>query len=140
MRPDDADRDLRRAFAALREDDRRRTPDFERLTMRTTRPRPAAAAAWRVLLATGAAAVLVLAALWWWPSSNVETPLPGGAASLVAWRAPTDVLLQTPGSALLAEIPDVGGSGFLTLPTPSSAGRTKNGSVESPSRRKEPTP
>ena len=97
------DNELRRRFTELREADRNRTPGFARTygdarargsrrRMRGLRP-----------LVLAAAAVVVIAALSlaYGRSTTTSTTTP----AIATWRAPTDVLLQTPGSELLGVMP-----------------------------------
>jgi hypothetical protein len=62
-------------------------------------------------LVIGAAAAVVIAAVW---VANARSFSPHTAtptiAAIAAWRAPTDVLLRTPGSELLGEMPALGAS------------------------------
>lgn len=134
MRPDDEDRDLREAYSALREEDRRHTPDLERLLTRPLPRRRTVPAPWKPILAAAVVLALVAAAALWWlpPPEGVEGDPTAGA--LLAWRAPTDVLLETPGRSLLGEVPALGGGGFLPPP---ADGRPKNGGPDAPSTRKE---
>jgi hypothetical protein len=59
-------------------------------------------------LVLAAAAVVVIAALSlaYGRSTTPSTTTP----AIVTWRAPTDVLLQTPGRELLADMPALGAS------------------------------
>jgi hypothetical protein len=97
------DNELRRRFTELREADRNHTPGFARTygdarargsrrRMRGLRP-----------LVLAAAAVVVIAALSlaYGRSTTPSTITP----AIATWRAPTDVLLQTPGSELLGVMP-----------------------------------
>jgi hypothetical protein len=62
-------------------------------------------------LVIGAAAAVVIAAVW---VANARSFSPHTAtptvAAIAAWRAPTDVLLRTPGNELLGEMPALGAS------------------------------
>lgn len=94
------DRDLRDAFARLRQSDLSQTPRF-RTACTQPRPRkrmiPAIAAS--LLLAIVAAAYLLRT-----PPAPVQHPQPI-ASPISAWRAPTDFLLQTPGAELTSSVP-----------------------------------
>ncbi len=114
------DADLRAHFQAQRAADAGRTPEFAAMlagakanagmhgTLRRRRMR-------RVLYASGLAAAAVIAALLViprGPSSEdaferaVRTYQNGPAMG--AWRSPTDVLLDVPGSTLISTVPGVG--------------------------------
>jgi hypothetical protein len=95
--------ETRDRFAQLRESDRMGAPSFaqtyararSRQTWRSTRRlRP---------LAIAAAAAVVIAAVW---LANSRSVSPSNSTETIAtWRAPTDVLLTTPGSEMLAALP-----------------------------------
>jgi hypothetical protein len=100
----DPDRDaMHRVFAELRDVDRRSAPDFDAV-LRHPRGRYAAARSLRAVAAL--AAVLVVAAV---VVTRRPQPVPSGAP-LSAWRAPTDVLLRTPGVEVLRSVPAIGSS------------------------------
>jgi hypothetical protein len=114
------DNELRRRFTELREADRNRTPGFARTygdararrsrrMMRGVRP-----------LVLGAAAVVVIAALSLAYGRSTTTST---TTAIVTWRAPTDVLLQTPGSELLGVMPALSKSILdEMIPIPSNKG------------------
>jgi len=102
------DNELRRRFAQLRESDRERAPTFVQTYQRrdagsTSRPWLAKRA-----LGIGAAAAVLVAAVWMARASSV--PHSGTTPAIVTWRAPTDVLLDTPGSELLGAMPALSAS------------------------------
>lgn len=137
MTDDPEQRELERAFAALRAEDRRSAPDFERLLARQPAGAGSRRSARRLRLAAAAATVLVLAvgaALWWTRPAGDEMPVDTGP--LIAWRAPTDVLLDTPGRSLLADLPVFGGVELMEAPAES---RPKGPAAEPPRGRKETT-
>ena len=111
--PDQADEALRARFRALAENEAESAPPFA-----PTPSRPRAArrrVVVRVRLTVGAvAAVLALAVLgyarWAWRARPVPYPIDLAA---VTWTGPTDFLLETPGAALLRELPAIG-SGYDT--------------------------
>lgn len=115
------DNELRRRFTELREADRNRTPGFARMygDARARRGRPTMRGLRPLVLA--AAAVVVIAALslaYGRSVSHSEAP-----TAIATWRPPTDVLLQTPGSALLGEMPALTKSILdEMIPTPSNKG------------------
>jgi hypothetical protein len=101
-----ADQELRERFAALRRDDAKRTPDFERM-LRRSRHRASSrlgglVAASCLLLAAVAASVFQISHDRARPAPNAFTP------SLANWRAPTDFLLNTPGRELMHTVPRIG--------------------------------
>lgn len=91
------DRDLRDAFARLREADMRSAPRFGVHESRRRRfvPRLAFATLMLVLILTGGYVA----------RRAQQRRVPPANVSLSTWRAPTDFLLQTPGSELLDSTP-----------------------------------
>jgi hypothetical protein len=120
------DLEIRRRFAALREEDRARTPGFEEV-LRRARPTPYIGL--RVLapaacLIVAAAIVTVLHT-----SHDLTSSVPGIAGlSLAHWRAPTDFLLDTPGREVLYAVPRIGEADALDpFPNPRSSPRRPTG-------------
>ena len=113
--------ELRRRFAQLREADRDRAPSFAQ-----TYGRRRARRSWRARvrarpIVIGAAAAVAIAAVWLTYSRSFATS--AATPTIATWRAPTDVLLRTPGSELLAARPALGASVLDTMiPTPSNRG------------------
>lgn len=95
------DRDLRDAFARLRESDLRHTPRFR---MPCARPRPRT----RMIPAIAVTLLLVALTLAYLirrperPDHSIAVQTP-----ISAWRAPTDFLLRTPGSELTSSVPTI---------------------------------
>ena len=118
------DSEIRHRFAQLREADRERAPGFAQ-TYGRARARRSSGAMQRVRpLVIGAAAAVVIAAVWLANarsfSPHTVTPT---IAAIAAWRAPTDVLLRTPGSELLGAMPALGASVLdKMMSTPSNRG------------------
>jgi hypothetical protein len=117
--------ELRRRFAQLRETDLEHAPSFAQ-TSQTRHGRRQRPLSWRAMLRAhpiliGAAAAVLIAAIW---QEYARSFLPPPTAPEIAtWRAPTDVLLRTPGSVLLGEMPALGASVLDTMiPKPSSRG------------------
>jgi hypothetical protein len=114
---------LRRRFAGLRQEDERDTPQFAALWRRRQRKTQHGS---RWLMAGACAVIAVVGLLWLWAvRSRPEGPM---VASITAWRAPTDFLLETPGRELLRTVPKIGAwSAFTLTPhqeaTPSPAGK-----------------
>ncbi len=114
--------ELRRHFAQLRAADRERTPGFAQTYARARARRSSRAALpMRRLVIGAAAAGVVIAAAWLARprsfSSSTATP------TIATWRAPTDILLRTPGSELLGAMPALGASVLDTMiPKPSKRG------------------
>lgn len=114
---DDDDRDLRRRFMALREEDTREAPGFAALWRRAQarpEPRPPRRRV-RWLLVAGATCAVFLAAVERRPrSTSRPTPAPPSVTiatpSLGEWRPPTDFLLQTPALEILTTVPALGES------------------------------
>ncbi|HXH38198.1 MAG TPA: hypothetical protein VNN08_06195 [Thermoanaerobaculia bacterium] len=92
------DPELRNAFHRLRDAEIARAPRF-RLPM--TRPVPRWLAIWRPALA--AALLLIVITVFVLPSRHRAADV----GSIVTWKAPTDVLLRTPGSELLSTLPRI---------------------------------
>ena len=100
--------EIRQRFAQLREADRESAPGFAQIYGRA-RSRQSWRAMLRVRpLVIAAAAAIVIATVWIAQarsfSSQTVTP------TIASWRAPTDVLLRTPGSELLGTMPALGAS------------------------------
>lgn len=155
MMPDDADRELRAHFARLRAEEAEasgasRVPRRARASRRPESRRRRS----RVPATFAAAAAIVVAALALAdrasrpPRTDVEHPV-GSFPSLLgdasfasgdlrriplqlAWRTPTDVLLETPGRELLRDLPGLGVSSFGDFDAPSPASQ--------PPPRKRPPP
>lgn len=104
MSRDPADRLLRREFSRLRAEEAAAAPDVSRL-MSVQRPLRPAVSPRRVRLAFAAVAIVIVAvvgATWilsvGGPGRIVPPPI---HASIGGWTAPTDVLLDAPGTMLL---------------------------------------
>jgi hypothetical protein len=115
------DREIRDRFAELRETDRARAPGFAQ-----TFARARARESWRARqrlrpLVISLAAAVVIAAIW---LTQARSFSPSTATPTIAtWRAPTDVLLRTPGSELLGTMPALGASVLdKMIHTPSKKG------------------
>jgi hypothetical protein len=115
------DNELRRRFTELRKADSDRAPGFAQTyvrahTMRSQR----ATRRFRPLLITAAAIVVIAAlSLAYGRSTTTSTTTP----AIATWRAPTDVLLQTPGSELLGVMPALSKSILdEMIPVPSDKG------------------
>ena len=102
------DSELRRRFTQLREADRERTPTFAQ-THESARARSASRSPMGVrLLAIGAVATVLIATVWMARARSFSHS--ERAPAIATWRAPTDVLLDTPGSELLGAMPALGAS------------------------------
>jgi hypothetical protein len=88
------DSDLRNAFHELRDAETARVPRF-RLTRQ---PR-----SWRPALAVAVLLLIVVAVVSLVPVRRRAPQV----ESIVTWKAPTDVLLRTPGSELLSSVPRI---------------------------------
>ena len=120
MTPDDHDADLRSRFSQLRDEDRAaagRAPRRASLRAGHARVRPRTIGATLGIAAAILVAVLVLDRRR--PPDRETVPIGLSPASLgigsvpraplqLAWRTPSDVLLDMPGSDLLHEVPDLG--------------------------------
>jgi hypothetical protein len=115
------DNELRRQFAELRETDRDHAPSFAQIygpahsfrrQRATRRLRP-------LLIAAAAAVVIAAITLSYRRSTTPSTTTP----AIATWRAPTDILLQTPGSELLGVMPALSKSILdEMIPVPSNKG------------------
>lgn len=113
--------ELRRRFAQLREADGKRAPGFAQ-TYALARARRSWRSTLRLRpLAIGAVAAVAIAAVW---LAHERSFLPSAVTPTIAtWRAPTDILLRTPGSELLGAMPALGASVLDTMiHTPSNRG------------------
>lgn len=90
------DEQLKKAFAQLRAEERASAPPFD---VTAVRIRPTRRVHWAVGSAALAAAI---AAVVLWPGSVKDDVV---NMSITEWHAPTDVLLKTPGSELLTDMP-----------------------------------
>ena len=118
------DSEIRQRFAQLREADRERAPSFAQIYGRgRARQRLGAMPRLRPL-ALGAAAAVVIAAVWVAKTRSLSRSTTAPTiATMAAWRAPTDVLLRTPGSELLGTMPALGASVLdKMISTPSNRG------------------
>jgi hypothetical protein len=100
--------EIRQRFAQLREADRENAPGFAQ-TYARARSRRRSRAIHRVRpVVIAAAAAVVLAAIWLGNTRSLSSvPV---TPTIATWRAPTDVLLRTPGSELLGEMPALSAS------------------------------
>jgi hypothetical protein len=103
--------EIRQRFAQLREADRESAPSFAQIYGRGRARRRLGAMPRARPFVIGAAAAAVIATVWVAKtrsfSHSTATPT---IATIAAWRAPTDVLLRTPGSELLGTMPALGAS------------------------------
>jgi hypothetical protein len=116
--------EIRQRFAQLREDDRESVPGFAQIYGRG-RARRRLGATRRVRpLVIGAAAAVLIAAVWLANARSVSRSTTAPTiATIAAWRAPSDVLLRTPGSELLGAMPALGASVLdKMISTPSNRG------------------
>jgi hypothetical protein len=100
--------ELRQRFERLRNADRENVPGFAQ-TYESARARQGLRVTPRFRpLVIGAAAAVLLVTVWMARArsfSHSET-----TPAIATWRAPTDVLLDTPGSELLGAMPALGAS------------------------------
>jgi hypothetical protein len=109
MNPNDLDRELTRLLTEQRRADEASAPGFRELLARARAGRRGRAFApearegrwaWRAAAAAAASVALAIG-LYLLRSS----PEPRISADITAWKAPSDVLLQTPGAELLGRLP-----------------------------------
>jgi hypothetical protein len=111
--------EIRRRFAQLRESDRVGAPSFAQ-TYASARSRRTSGALRVSTLLIAAAAAILIAGVW---QANSLSHSPSTTTALATWRAPTDVLLRTPGSELLGTMPALSKSILdRIIPTPSNTG------------------
>ena len=114
--------ELRHRFTQLREADRERAPSFAQTYARAlSRQSSRTIQRVRPLAIIAAAAAVLIVATW---QANTRSFSPSTATETIAtWRAPTDVLLRTPGSELLGTMPALNKSVLdRIIPTPSNKG------------------
>jgi hypothetical protein len=111
MNPKDLESELTRVFEEQRRADEASAPDFRELMARARAAAkgrdfaPARQGRWaRRAIFTAAASVALAAGLYLLRPTR-EPRWPSNPATLADWKAPTDVLLQTPGAELLARLP-----------------------------------
>ncbi len=115
------DSEIRQRFAQLREADQESAPGFAQTYGRARASRSLRATRRVRPLVIATAAAVVIAALGLAYARSFSPPLT--APEIATWRAPTDVLLRTPGSELLGEMPALGASVLDTMiPKPSNRG------------------
>jgi hypothetical protein len=110
------ERDLRELFARLKEEDRARVPSFHTTVAalgRRRRPRPR----WGLRVAAAAAVIATLTLAYELRQAaerreRARAELGHRVLARPGWAAPTDFLLNTPGSRLLRTIPSFG-SGWV---------------------------
>jgi hypothetical protein len=111
MNPRDLESELTRLFEEQRRADEASAPDFRELMARARSASkgrdfaPAREGRWAGRAAVAAAASVALAAGLYLLRPTREPRWPSNPATLADWKAPTDVLLQTPGAELLARLP-----------------------------------
>lgn len=125
MRPANDDQMLRRLFRALREENRRATPPFQRIWRKAVAAQERRRRPWRVpwfRVAGGVTAVGTILMVWLYLQPLSEQP--PTAVTMIAfsdWRSPTTFLLDYPGQDLLGNISGLGKSAELyDLNTPTS--------------------
>ena len=103
----DADADLRAAFAAVRSEESAKAPSFEAVLRAASRGAMRRRRPWLVpaLSGTIAAAALIAAVI---AVTRAPEPRIPAVASIEAWTAPTDFLLETPGHDFLETVPRIG--------------------------------
>ena len=106
MSREDPDREIARLFAEQRRADEASAPALRELIARPRR-RKASWSIARIALIGATAAAATAAVLLLRPAHDVgqDAALPPAASQLANWKAPTDSLLQTPGSELWTRVP-----------------------------------
>lgn len=106
MTSKEEDREISRLFEEQRQADEASAPAFRELLARPHARRTAPA--WRILrpaVAVASVLVVVAAALFLNRPRARESEFLAAGSALAAWKAPTDSLLQTPGSELTSQLP-----------------------------------
>jgi hypothetical protein len=104
----DRDPEIARLFEEKRRSDETFAPPLRELLARSRAHRARRARPARRILLAAATVILIAASavlLRPKPRRAPEAQLPAVATQIAAWKAPTDILLQTPGSDLLSQIP-----------------------------------
>jgi hypothetical protein len=116
---------LRTRFAQLRDAEGTSAPRFSLPSARSAARRNFAWAA-------AAAALVLIGGTAWLLSQRPAAPVDQLAFDLsgTAWVAPTDFLLNTPGSELLRDVPKIGGTVTLPSPTTFDGSRTDTSTSE----------
>jgi hypothetical protein len=125
MKPND-DRELREAFAALREDDAASAPVFSELLRRRTALAPAHRVSFVPVAALGTAALVAAVALLALPRGadrSIDAAI-AQAKSLSSWTAPTDSWLILSGLEIPDSVPSLTLSS-VTLPESSAPAATQ---------------
>jgi hypothetical protein len=110
MNPKDLESELTRLFEEQRRADEASAPGFRELMARARgaakgRFAPAREGRWVWRVVVAAAASVAFAAGLYLLRPPPEPRMPSSAPTLADWKAPTDVLLQTPGAELLGRLP-----------------------------------
>ena len=111
MNPKDLDSELTRLFEEQRRADEASAPDFRELMARARAAAkgrdfaPVRQGRWarRAVFTAAASVALAIGLSLLRPAP--EPRIPSNAPTLADWKAPTDVLLQTPGAELLGRLP-----------------------------------
>ena len=113
--------EIRQRFTRLRDSDRVGAPSFAQIYGHTGARRSSRATPRVRPLLIDALVAVVAGAVFVWHSQSSS---PSTARETIAtWRAPTDILLRTPGSELLGTMPALGASVLdKMIPTPSNKG------------------
>ena len=123
MNPNDIDRDLTRLLTERRRADEASAPGFHELIARdrtqrrgrgTARETREGKWAWRAAIASALCFALAAGLYVLRPQTELR-PL-STATSLAEWKAPSDVLLETPGAELLGRLPVLLPLSSLALP------------------------
>lgn len=122
--------ELRELFTRLKEDDRARAPTFEATVAalaRRQRPRPR----WALRLAAAAAAIVTMTLAYELRQAaerreRAHADTRHRVLARPGWAAPTDFLLNTPGSRLLRTVPSFGSGSWVR--TSSTTLRERNAS------------
>jgi hypothetical protein len=112
------DGDLRELFARLREEEGARAPSFH-VTVAALARRRRLRPRWALRVAAAAAAVVVITLAYEHRQAVVRRE-----RARSGWAAPTDFLLDTPGSRLLRTVPTFGSASWIR--TSSTTPRTRN--------------
>jgi hypothetical protein len=98
------DEAFRRAFNSLRTEDARQAPSFDAIVHNRALPvRPL-----RLGFTVSALTVVLLIVALGVSYRHATSTHYGRSPFILAWRAPTDFLLDTPGSQLMREVPQIG--------------------------------
>jgi hypothetical protein len=107
---DPEDGQFRSVFAELREADEGAAPSFEDIVAGRASHNTRVKSYWSALAAAAGLVIATGIGYTWMAERSARLTVPNEVVALSSWRAPTDVLLETPGKTLLTNAPELGAS------------------------------